>query len=574
MLKKLRFIFAAVLLFNAVALEPAFSADKSKKVSFKEVQSKYLNKISALEEQLRGSLKRKRVKRPVYDAPEPTIIKQKIIEEKKQIIPVIMTTSGASIAPVDKSIDIPDTSSVDPFVLKDARRNNFDADEILDFEEALSIAKKYSFELKTAEAEKNAVKAKRNEALRKLFPNLFVEGSKTTGDILEDVAFEEKKYGVSLEHTLFASGHLKATYKQAKKQFETALAQYKKADFDLKVKVSQLYYDLVKSVMVDDINQKLRQSVFANLQNSEEMFKQGLITEEEHMEVRTRYNQVEFQSVSSYRDVELARFKLIKELGARDAAELERLSASAVNTELKFKGLTLDLDDIVSRALDGRQEMKIAKLTLDAQKLGKKIARSKDGFKIDINGFAGRSASYYVTEPASYKNDWNIMVKVSKSFGPNSADYNYTREDTSPKLGQTDRTENNQHSVKLGLFDNFDKYSRIHRADADYAKAEKELFEAEREVGTDAYQSYFDYQENVLRLRNSMERIKLAEQRFSSLEYQHGLNQVPLSQLIDAKIKLTDERVLHVQALADYAINLYKLDKAVGSEGAFTGLLS
>jgi hypothetical protein len=45
---------------------------------------------------------------------------------------------------------------------------------------------------------------------------------------------------------------------------------------------------------------------------------------------------------------------------------------------------------------------------------------------------------------------------------------------------------------------------------------------------------------------------------------------MPLSQVIDAKIKLADEKALYVQALADYKVSLYRLDRAVGDWGKFS----
>ena len=119
-------------------------------------------------------------------------------------------------------------------------------------------------------------------------------------------------------------------------------------------------------------------------------------------------------------------------------------------------------------------------------------------------------------------------------------------------------------------FEEISQKSRIKKAQADYERSLYDLKEAEKEIALDAHQTYFNYQEAVIRIQNSSERIKLAQQRLSSSQYQMGLRQIPLSSVIDAKIKLADEQALYIQALADYKISLYKLDKAVGKLGEFS----
>lgn len=534
-MKILHYIFILSIMFQLSNIKLAYASD-----SYKAIQDKYLNKISLLEEKLQNSLN--------------TDSSAKVIKRIKNPQP----NMRVKVTKVSNDKQFPS--------LYVGRKATGDT---LIYVQALEIAKKYSHTLKIADAERLAQKAKRNESLRKMFPSLFVEASQTRGDILEDVEFEEKKYGVSAEHTLFASGHLKATYKQAKKQYQAACRQYDKANADLQLKVAELYYDLVKNTFVLDLNKKLFTEISKDFSNSEALFKEGLITEEEYLEIKTRHNQSEFQLLSAERDLSLSRFKFIRELGIKEQAEIEVFENKTVDTSLVYKSLDLELDDLVNIAKDQRLEMEIAHLTTESRDMGRKAARKKDSFKVDLTSFWGRSSSYYSTEPEEYNNDWNVMVKFSKSFGPNPLDYNYTNEDTSPKLGQTDRTKNEQHSVKLGLYTNVERYSRIHEADAEYKKSLKELAETEQQVGLEAYQAFFDYQETALRIRNSQERIKLANQRLSSLSYQHGLNQISLSQLIDARMKVSDEEIAYFQSLADYAIGLYKLDKAIGADNMY-----
>lgn len=542
-MKVYRYALIASIFIQAITPYKAFADD-----SYKQLQSKYLDRISDLEERIRSSLNKKRKSTQIKKT-EP--IAEKVIQNQAKVIDHYELS----------------TENFDETIIYKSQNAT---GQVLSFETALLMAQKYSRELEVADAEKLAHKAKRNDAIRKMFPSLFVEASQTRGDILEDVEFEEKKYGLSAEHTLFASGHLKATYKQAKKQYKASLKQYDKVYSDLRLKVAELYYELVKNTLVLDLNKNLFTDIKVDFDKSEKLFNEELITEEEFLEIKTRYNQAEFQLLSAERDISLARFKFIRELGIKEQSEIDIFENRPVDTSLIYKNIKIKLDALVSQAKGQRLEMQIAELTAESRDMGRKAARKKDSYKVDLSAFWGRSSSYYTTEPEEYNNDWNVMVKFSKNFGPNPFDYNYTNEDTSPKLGQTDRTKNEQHSVKLGLYTDLERYSRIHEADAEYKKSLKELEDTEQQVGVEAYQAFFDYQETSLRIRNTQERIKLAKQRFASLSYQHSLNQITLSQLIDARMKLADEEIAYYQALADYATGLYKLDKAVGSKDFYS----
>ena len=72
---------------------------------------------------------------------------------------------------------------------------------------------------------------------------------------------------------------------------------------------------------------------------------------------------------------------------------------------------------------------------------------------------------------------------------------------------------------------------------------------------------------------NASERVRLAQQRLASDDYQREMNQIPLSQVMESRIKLADEKALYVQSLVEYKIALCKLDKAIGKWGHFSGFV-
>ena len=274
--------------------------------------------------------------------------------------------------------------------------------DALTLHKALDIAANNSQELKAAQAELESAKAKEQEAHRALYPFFYIEASQGEGKLLEGVEYEEKKYGFSVEHTLFSSGNLETIHKQAKKQVQASEAKVKKAKIDLYFKVTESYFEYVKAVLNYQIQQELYETIKKDYDSAQSTFKKKLITEEEQMEVKTRHSQVDFQRLSAERDIALARYKLAQNLGLECEGEIKNLGEP--DTTLDFEGFEVSLDDVFQEALAQRIELRVAQLMLAVSEDEKKIARSKDDFKVDISGFYGRSASYYKTEDEDYRN--------------------------------------------------------------------------------------------------------------------------------------------------------------------------
>jgi len=434
--------------------------------------------------------------------------------------------------------------------------------------DALRIVAKNSEEIKAAYAEMIADKSKMHEAARALMPRVFAENTQTNGKILENVGFEEKRYGLSFEHTLYASGNLWNTYKQAKKQFKAAQARLKKAEIEVFFNTIKAYYELVKASLSCTMYKDIYQETKNDLDATKSKLEQGLITEQEYLEVKTKFNQIDFQRVSAERERDVARYKLVRLLELEDESRLATLRD--IDTSLSFEKVDLSLNDILAQALSNRPEIKAAGLMAEAAELGRRAAKEKDDWRVDISGFGGKSSSRYTSEPENFRNDWSAVLKVTKTFGACSSEGSYSKENTSPQLGQSDRTNTTTKSEKVGLFDNFSKYTRINSAEAEYKKALRDKEEAKRDVGIEAHEAFYDYKESLIRITNAGERVHLCEERLASEVYQLTINQIPLPQVMETRIKLADEKSLYVQSLVEYKIALCKLDKAVGVWGKFS----
>ncbi len=424
------------------------------------------------------------------------------------------------------------------------------------------IALSYSEPAAIAEEEIKLSKTKLKENFRALFPSVKIKGSQTSGDVL-GVDFIEKIYGAEAEHPLYQGGRLRNAYQQSKVNLNLANARYDKVVHDLDYKVAEAYYSVVTSVMNLKLQQELLKKAESILKMAQGRRSSGLSTDLELFNVKSQYNQARFQLASAERDLALARFKLEQVMGL-DIAE-EKIEIGEVETELKFEIIDINLNKCLELAQDYHPDIIVNELLVESNEYEEKITRGKNKLKVDLTGFLGRSTSYYETEEEKWNREWNIGIKVSKPlWGGNTASYSFTREETKKKVGMTDRQSTDVHSGEFAILDAMGVATGIQEAEVKRHKAENELLEARRQVNFEVKEAYYNYQEAIIQVKNSLEKVRFQKEAVKTAKAQAELNEVLQSQLLEAEIKLADERSLYIKALSDYNFSLAKLNKAIG----------
>ena len=437
---------------------------------------------------------------------------------------------------------------------------------ILGLKQAQAVSIENSPAAKTVKEEVALARIKVREAFRALFPQVKVRGSHTTGDVLE-VDFIEEVYGVQGEQPIYQGGRLYNTYKQAKVDLRLTQIRLQKIETDLDLKVAEAYYSTVTAVLNVKLQQELLKETERILKLAEERHRIELSTKLEILNVMSQYNQIQFQLASAERDLALSRFKLQQAMNL-DISE-DKIDLDQLDTSLQFKAMDVDLDKCLELAFNNQPDILVNKLLVESKRYGEKIARGKDNFKVDLTGFIGKSGSHYETESRELEKDWNIGVKVSKPFWGNTASYAFSKEETSRKVGQTDRTGSTVNSGEFSILDGMSIASDIREARINRQKAANELIDTRRSIALEVKEAYYSYLEAVIQAKNSLEKLKFQEEGVKVARAQSELNEALQSQLLEATVKLTDERAIHIKALSDYNLSLSKLNKAVGIKDYF-----
>ena len=439
----------------------------------------------------------------------------------------------------------------------------------LSLKESQDIALENSPEAKSSKEEIKVAKLKIKETFRALFPSVKFKASHTTGDQLDTVSFTEELYGVEAEHPLYQGGRLKLTYEQSKVNLNLAGARYRKVENEIDYKVAESYYSVVTSIMNVRLQKDLLEDAKGVLDKAERRYQHGLSTQLEMLNVKSNYNQIQFQLATADRDLALARFKLKQAMALEPG--VESIDLSEVDTELPFRVIDVDLAHCLQLAAENQPDIAVNKLLVESNDYEERITKGKEGLKVDLTGWYGAADSYYDTEPKNLETDWSVGFKVTKPFGVVTPSYSFTKDKTSRKIGQTDRTGSMVHSGELAILDKdtMSIKSEIAEAKVNKMKAENDLIQTRNQTELDVKEAYYNYQEAILQVKNAIEKVRFQEEAVKVAKAQAQLNEALQSQQIEALVKLTDEKSVYVKALSDYNLSIAKLNKAIGIKEYF-----
>jgi len=440
---------------------------------------------------------------------------------------------------------------------------------MLSLSESQSIALENNPQAKTAKQEVKLAMLKKRDAFRALFPNAKLKVSHTVGDVFEDISFTEELYGIEGEHPLYQGGRIMNAYKQSKVNVELAEARYNKIEHELDYKVAEAYHNIITAIMNIRLQNQLLKEAEPILKLAEKRHAAGLSTKLEILNVQSRYNQIQFQIATAERDLALGRFKLQQAMGL-DISN-DDVDVSEVDTEMSFKIIDVNLYECLEAAANNQPDIIVNKLLVESNEYGEKIAKGKQSLRIDLTGFYGKGDSYYDTEPKNLETNWNVGVKVSKPFWFATPSYSFTKDKTSLQVGQNDRTGSTVNAGELALYDKdaLAMASEIEESKVNKQKAENDLIDTRRQTALSVKEAYYNYQEAVIQVKNSLEKVSFYEETVKVAKVQSELNEALQSQLLESLIQLVDEKSVYIKALSDYNLAIIKLNNAVGIRDYF-----
>lgn len=429
--------------------------------------------------------------------------------------------------------------------------------QIYSLQDCLEIAIKNNEGLKTARKQIELALAKLDEAKRALFPNATFSSSLTQGET-RTAPFEEKTFIFKIEQPLLDGGGLKATLAQAQVNLEVARANYDKVMQDLRFEVEKSYYDLSKLLLQLDVQQEFLNQAEPMLELARKELEVDVITLLEYLNVQTLFNQFLYQYKSTEKDASLARMNLQHSMNFPAEARI------LIDYPLEFREFGMSLDECQELAKKRRPEVMINYLLVKFHGYSQKIVEAKKHWKLDLSSSYGSSGSAFEGEDLSMGDDWFVGAQLSRPFGLHSLTSSVTDQKTAPKLGQSDRTESTAASAELGLFNQYGSISEEKEAEVSYRQAVGEWHKVQKTIASEVSEAYFNGEKAAVLYNAQKERVEFREKGLAVVQLQQQINEALISNVLEAQLQLTQERIASVNALADYHLSLANLNRTTG----------
>ena len=194
----------------------------------------------------------------------------------------------------------------------------------------------------------------------------------------------------------------------------------------------------------------------------------------------------------------------------------------------------------------------------------RKIAKSKNQFKVDLTGSYGKSGGAFESQSLTLDKDWFIGLKASKPLGGNTLSAAYTKEETSEKHGQSTRTESLSKSVELGLLNNLQSFSEKKSSEIAFSKAREELQKTQDAIMKEVKESYLNYRKGLFQIESNLKKVSHRKEELKIAKAQAELNEVPISGLLRSHMEFTDEQTFYIESVGSLLQALLTLNRSTG----------
>jgi len=435
----------------------------------------------------------------------------------------------------------------------------------LGISDAIDIALENHMAAKIAQEEIELSKLKIREARRALYPAAsmnYMETAGKTAGATED--FTDKEYKLKFEYPLYYGWRLKYAVEQAMSNLRASTYNYDKALQDLRGEVESAFYAYMANKMDVKLHKALLEETGGIFARAKKRLELELITRSEFLQLESQMQQINYQVISSENELSMAKLALAQAINIEEGENAIDIIDKEPAKDLEPVMIDITLEQCVDLAFKSRPDIKAKEYMLEFNDYERKIAESKNQLKVDLTGSYGRSGGAYTGETFNMDNDWYLGFKVSKPLGGNTLSTSYTKDKTSVKHGQSSRTESDSKSVELGLLDGLQRFSEEKSAEIGYRKAKDELEQIRDGVLKEVKEAYLNYKKGLVQIMTNLNKIQYREEELKIAKARAELNEVALSELIQAYMTLTDEKSYYVEALGSLYQSLAKLNKATG----------
>jgi len=442
-----------------------------------------------------------------------------------------------------------------------------EAEEGAGLESCVRIALANNADFFVAQKDADLNRARARIATLQLFPAAALKAEETRGradELNGTPSFVERLYGVQATQTLFQGGHRWATQRQARTKADIGSLEVARQRNLLIFQVEEAYWRLSA---LENAKAAYRETSLA-LQDSLEKAARHELSDSprariEILSTRAQNRECEVALAETEEAILQARSRLLDLLG-------QNLPSFPADPLPDVKKLSAEEDECLRLGRAHRPEPALAEKEARAAEWGRLAGRSALYPKVDLHGFYGRSgAAYDQSEPFHYQRDWNAGVRASWVFLGNTGGYSSSKEKTSPKLGESSRTETQTQALRLSFADAFGPSLDNAEAQKAHWLGQRRLEKTRRHTDEDIRLTCRKLENAWKKTQSAQARLEQAQQEFTDTRYLLQEDKAHLGDIAAAVNRVGSARADLSEARANYRIAVADLNRAIGIPGHF-----
>ncbi len=350
--------------------------------------------------------------------------------------------------------------------------------------------------------------------------------------LIQKVIFMESYYrnsynnGISLMQNIYDGGRWWNRIKQANATYRSAEYNYKATREEIIALVAQRYYELLKSIRLQEVYEKAVESAREQLKKTESLYEVGSVARVDVFRARVTAGQEEINLIKQKNTVRLNENNLKLALGMEPTRPIK-----IIPDELNLEPLNMPLQEVFKLAEQKNPGLRSLEETVVADNLGIKVA--KGGFLPQIS------------LRLNYGRFNTLLERLYRPF-----DKNYQVSGTV--------------SVSWNLFNGFSDMAAVERQSLSYYIDKENLINRRLSLRNDIEQAYLNLQAYEEIERINQDNLQAAEEDLRLSEERYRVGSGTLLDVINARVGLTRARATLVTNKYDRLIALAVLYSKIG----------
>lgn len=337
----------------------------------------------------------------------------------------------------------------------------------------------------------------------------------------------DKSYsaGISVGQNWSLGGYDFYNIKEKNAALNSALSSFQLSRQELILSVKQTYFDVLKAMMLLDIQKEALKRAQEQLKIAETRYQLGSASYSDVLKAKVQYGDVELSLITADNALKLAKATLNSWMGQNVDVPIE------VEENLTQPQFDYSYENALSQAI-------------------------KENFNVKKAGFNLRSAE---AQLGMARSSFFPNFNLSGSYSWRNADL-----DEIKYIRQRDYTWSLGASLSFAIFENFQRKQNLSYAKANLNSTKENFRQTKNDVSLQLKQAFLAVEQAQQTIDLTKEKLKSAKEDLDLMQEKYNLGAANILELLDAEVSYKQAEADQVQALYDYNLAVAQFDKALG----------